>query len=105
MDLLEELADLDADGVLASVEAAHAELVAVEARRFALAVHWVHLHAGEALEDERWRTRGRRVVPGTSGCRAQEWAGRRLVTEFAASEFGAVAQMSPVGRPPSRPTR
>lgn len=96
MDLLEELADLDADGVLASVEAVHAELVAVEARRFALAVHWVQIHAGEALEDERRRT-GRGLLPGMERVSRSGADGTPLVTEFAASEFGAVARMSPVG--------
>lgn len=88
--------EVGADGVLASVEAVQAELVAAEARRFELAVLWVQLHAGEALEDERRRT-GRRVLPGMERAMPSGADGTPLVTEFAASELGAVAGMSPGG--------
>jgi hypothetical protein len=96
MTAAQSTAELDAGDVLSSVEASQAELVAAEARRFELAVLWVQLHAGEALEDERRRTR-RRVLPGMERALPAGADGTPLVAEFAASEFGAVAGMSPAG--------
>ena len=95
MDLLEELADLDADGVLAAAGAAQVGMVVAECRRFVLAARGVDLHPGEALDEERRRT-GRRVLPGMERSRRSGAEGTPLVGEFAAAELGAVLGMGPV---------
>ncbi len=92
---LEQLADLDADGVLAAAEAAQGQMVAAECRRFVLAAHWVDLHPGEALDEQRRRS-GVRVLPGMERSRRSGADGTPLVAEFAAAELGAVLGMGPV---------
>ncbi len=92
---LEQLADLDADGVLAAAEAAQGQMVAAECRRFVLAAHWVDLHPGEALDEQRRRS-GLRVLPGMERSRRSGADGTPLVAEFAAAELGAVLGMGPV---------
>jgi hypothetical protein len=49
------IADLDGDAACAAVEDARARLVAAEVEEFFLAAHWVVLHDGDALEDQRRR--------------------------------------------------
>jgi hypothetical protein len=92
---VEQLADLDAAGVLAEAEAAQSAMVAAEVRRFWLAAHWVDLHSGEALAGER-RARGVRVLPGMERAKRSGADGTPLVAEFAAVELGAVLGMGPV---------
>ncbi len=89
------LTDLDAEGVLVEAERAQAGMVAAETARFFLAAHWVDLHSGEALAEERRRTR-RRVLPGMERSKRAGADGTPLVAEFAAMELGAVLGMGPV---------
>ncbi len=70
-------------------------MVAAETARFFLAAHWVDLHSGEALAEER-RRRGRRVLPGMERSRRAGADGTPLVAEFAAMELGAVLGMGHV---------
>ncbi|HEX5771929.1 MAG TPA: hypothetical protein VFY11_13285, partial [Nocardioidaceae bacterium] len=89
------LTDLDAEGVLVEAERAQAGMVAAETGRFFLAAHWVDLHSGEALAEERRRT-GRRVLPGMERATRAGAHGTPLVAEFAAMELGAVLGMGQV---------
>ena len=89
---LDALTDLDAEGVLVEAERAQAGMVAAETARFFLAAHWVDLHSGEALAEERRRT-GERVLPGMERSRRAGADGTPLVAEFAAMELGAVLGM------------
>ncbi|HEX6246708.1 MAG TPA: hypothetical protein VFZ64_02445, partial [Nocardioidaceae bacterium] len=89
------LSELDAGGVLAEAERAQAVMVQAEARRFWLAGHWVDLHAGETLAEERRRT-GFRALPGMERAKRSGADGTPLVAEFAAMELGAVLGMGHV---------
>ncbi|HEY0774529.1 MAG TPA: hypothetical protein VGD51_10635, partial [Nocardioidaceae bacterium] len=89
---LDALTDLDAEGVLVEAERAQAGMVAAETGRFLLAAHWVDLHSGEALAEER-RGRGERVLPGMERSKRAGAHGTPLVAEFAAMELGAVLGM------------
>lgn len=88
MDGVNALTGLDAEGVLAEAERVHADMVAAEAARFALAAHWADLHSGEALAEERRRT-GARPRPGMERAKRAGAHGTPLVAEFAAMELGA----------------
>jgi hypothetical protein len=92
---LDAVAGLDGDAVCAAAEAAHARLIAAEVEQFVLAAHWVDLHSGEALNDER-RARGVRVLPGMERGKRAGADGTPWVAEFAAVELGAVLAMGPV---------
>lgn len=86
------IADLDGDAACVAVEEVRDRLQAVEAEQFFLAAHWVALHDGDALEDER-RARGepaKGALPGMERARPAGAHGTPRVAEFAAMELGAL---------------
>ncbi len=82
--------DLDGNAAADALAAVRQEVVAAEAKQFALAAHWADLHAGDGDESDHERLPGtRRVVPirgGRSGC----VDGCPEIDEYAGAELAAL---------------